>query len=100
MMRNGIAYRLRPLVPRIQETGLSLLPTATAMESYSDLSAAKWSGCAPYVNGIKRNTDLAQYLKHCGREDLATSAEFREWHMGFPLGWTDCEVQETQLFHK
>ena len=88
MMRNGIAFRLRPLVPRTQGTEVSLLPTPTAMDSYADLSAAQWSGCAPYVNGVKRNTDLAQFLKVSGREDLANLPEFREWMMSFPLGWT------------
>ena len=32
-MRNGIAYRLRPLVPRISGTGFSLLPTPTVGDS-------------------------------------------------------------------
>jgi hypothetical protein len=48
---HAIDYPQPPLVPRIQETGRSLLPTATALESYADLSLAKWSGCAPYVMG-------------------------------------------------
>jgi hypothetical protein len=95
MMRNGIVYRLLPLVPRIQGTGLSLLPTPTAMDSYADLSAARWSGCAAYVNGVKRNTDLAQYLTVSGRADLATLPEFREWMMSFPLGWTCVDIVES-----
>lgn len=32
MMRNGIAYRLPPLVPRISGTGCSFLPTPTTQE--------------------------------------------------------------------
>ena len=89
MMRNGTAYQRRPLAPLTAVTGYSLLPTATALDSYSVLEGATWSGCAAYVNGVKRNTDLAAYLRHCGRDDLATFPMFREWLMGFPIRWTE-----------
>ena len=59
------------------------------MDSYSNLDGATWHGAAPYVDGVKRNTDLKAYLIHLGRPDLATWMPFREWLMGFPVGWAD-----------
>ena len=91
-MRNGTASQRKPSAPLTGATGSSLLPTATAMESYGQIGEAIWKGCAPYVDGIKRNTDLGQYLRHCERDDLATSPAFREWLMGFPPGWTDLDA--------
>ena len=75
-------------------------PTPAATESWSDLTQAKWRGKAPYVDGIKRNTDLAAYLTHLGRPDLAKSPTFRLQLMGYPGDWIACVPSATASSRK
>lgn len=98
MMRDGVSYRLPTLAPLTDESGCGFWPTPTKMDSFSDRSNAKWSGTAAYVGGVKRNTDLAAYLKHLGRKDLATCPVFREALMGWPAGSTETRLSGTAKF--
>jgi hypothetical protein len=88
MMHDGESFRLKMPVLLIRENDVGFWPTATKVDSWSNLENARWVGAAPYVDGIKRNTDLRAYLKHLGRLDLAESPKFREWLMGWVMGWT------------
>ncbi len=87
-MRNGECSESMMPVGLADEKDFGLWPAPTKMDSFTNLEGAQWSGAAPYTNGIKRNTDLAAYLKHLGRHDLSKLTPFREWLMGFPPGWT------------
>ena len=90
MMRNGIAYRLPPLVPRISGTGYlswditrKWIPTARAQAR---------------VKCFDRGRDYHGNLEEWVGRDTAGKLNpmWVEWLMGFPLGWTDCEDSETQ----
>ena len=128
MMRNGIAFRLRPLVPSISETESSLWPTARATDG-SKGSRTLEGARKELARG--KNIDLgvavklwptpqardhfpahsAEYIakkkaEGHGMSNLNDSVGGKlnptwvEWLMGFPLGWTDCEDLETQSSHK
>ena len=92
-MRNGKLYQRAPLVPITFENGSGLLPTPTATDD-KDRSAINvfWTGNGTIRHktrhGYKSCARLSQVLHHLGRPDLAVSARFREWMMGYPLGWT------------
>ena len=114
MMRNGIAYRLPPLVPRISGTGFSLLPTPTVGDSKNAKNAT-----ANRNSGSKHNSGvtLCDYVaiwptptardyrsgkgktqKERGRTAGPSlpevvggqlSPSFVEWLMGFPRNFTE-----------
>ena len=98
MMHDGECFPLTRQGPRTNANESGLWPTPTKQDSWSCLDNAIWHGAAPYVNGVKRNTDLRHYLLHLGREDLAKSPTFREWLMGWPISWTDLAPLATDKF--
>jgi DNA (cytosine-5)-methyltransferase 1 len=123
MMRNGIAYRLRPLVPRISGTGFSFWVTPTATDGMRGNKAAR-----PHDTGVplsqqvvmphrwptprsadaNRGPDYGATANHQGGGNLLGAVKtcdevsgqlnptWVEWLMGFPLGWTDLEDSEMQ----
>jgi len=125
MMRNGIAYRLQPLVPRISGTGFSLWPTAKATDGSKgsrslegamkelnrgknfDLGMAVRMWPTPRSADAKRGPDYGATANHqgganllgavkaCGQVSGQLNPTWVEWLMGFPLGWTDLEDSET-----
>lgn len=87
MMRNGIAYRLADLVPIISEIdcGLSLIQTPRKTVSKPSKRFSRKKPC---------QEEIAESLgEKC-------NPEYREWMMGFPIGWTDLQHSETPLSHK
>jgi len=117
MMRNGIAYRLPPLVPRISGTGCSFWPTPNSSKAANDITL-QCSGDGRskpnklgWAVGQSFPTPTSRMHKDNGKspselnrnsETLAMKAggqlnpQWVEWLMGFPIGWTDCEDSETQ----
>ena len=122
-MRNGIAYRLPPLVPRISGTGCSLLPTPTANDwkgpNMSGSGSASCNGLATHVKmwptpttrdhkdgtakscqNVPENGLLGRAI-HC-RNSPEPQVEISgslnptwvELLMGFPAGWTDISDEE------
>jgi len=88
---------LRASELRIKDNGYIglLLPTCTADDSTGrQLHKPKMthSGTFRHNNksGTQSHTRLSQVLNHLGRSDLAVSATFRGWMMGFPMAWTQC----------
>jgi hypothetical protein len=130
MMLNGIAYRLPPLVPRISGTESLFWPTARATDGSKgsrthegaakdlargkniDLCVAVKMWPTPRAADSKRGPDYGGTANHQGGGNLLGAVktadkssgqlnpEWVEWLMGFPVGWTDCEVSETPLSHK
>jgi hypothetical protein len=124
MMRNGIAYRLPPLVPRIFGTESSFWPTPRATEIPNGknvqgglgLTSKVLSGWIPTPRaadgkGATSPTAAAKARERIGGCNLPEFAAesagggklnpmWVEWLMGFPLGWTDCEDSETQSSRK
>src|SRR5579875_1469170 len=79
MMRNGNAYRRRPLVRHTRERVSSLWPTPTARDWRSGKSSARTRA---------RNS---RPLNEIAAPGGALNPLWVEWLMGFPPGWTDCE---------
>src|SRR5579875_894668 len=79
MMRNGNAYRRRPLVPPTRENGCSLWPTPRARDWRSGKSSARTRA---------RNS---RPLNEIAAPGGPLNPLWVEWLMGFPPGWTDCE---------
>jgi hypothetical protein len=92
-MRNGKLFPLLPLVPTTFESGYGLLPTPIATDD-RDRSAINVhvtkKGTIKHrtKRGTKSCARVSQVLHFVGRPDLAVSAQFREWTMGYPRGWT------------
>ncbi len=87
IMRSGIAYRLRPLVPDILATEFgssAFYPTPRASGS------SNAGGSNSRKAAIKRGTWIS------GR----ANPSHREWLMGFPVGWTRLDRQATPSFPK
>ena len=121
-MRNGIAYRQRPLVPRISGTGFSYWPTPTSLSPPKNgyNGAGNSCGLVAIMDKIKkgfiptpRATDgtkgsrtaagAAKELERGKNIDLGVligggslNPMWVEWLMGFPSGWTDLEDSATQ----
>lgn len=91
MTVNGSAYQRLPLVHRTAETGYSLWPTLLAssavrlkfsiqqLNNHTMNQRGKGFGAACLVSAIA--DDYGQY----------PTAEFAEWLMGYPQGWTELE---------
>ncbi len=95
MMRNGSAYLLPPSVPRMAAREYSLWPTPTVtMARDTEFTITQ---CIKRLRRNQRDgyqTGLASgSLTDRVTDELGgyPTAEFVEWLMGFPLGWTDCE---------
>ena len=90
MMRNGIAYRLAPLVPLTSEIVSGSLPTLRT-------SRQKRAWKAYLRQNYQGN--LEEFLGECGFRGWI-SQTFCEWMMGFPLGWTVMKHVATPLSRK
>ncbi len=87
MMRNGIAYQRRPLVPLTSETGCGLVPTIGANEGKGS-SSKRFVG-SPHFRGAK----MSEGLRICQNDPIYTHPNFAEAAMGFPKDWTRLETQ-------
>lgn len=95
MMRNGDAFQRAPLAPRIGENGYSLWPTPTA-----NMGIASGFSIGQHIKQLRRNQrdgyqtgDASGLLisRVADEFDAYPTAEFVEWLMGFPVGWSDIE---------
>jgi hypothetical protein len=103
LIRNGIAYRLAPLVPLTDVTECGLWPTPIARDARSrkgarrsknaqgsePLSVQVWA--TPTVHG-NYNRKGASATSGDGQAGGALNPTWVEWLMGYPAGWTDLEV--------
>ena len=86
MMRNGIAYRLPPLVPLTDAIECGLLPTPMARD---------WrSGKASPATLAKNSRPLSE------RIGGLLNPAWIEWLMGFPTGWTELQPSEMPLYRR
>ena len=121
MIVSGIAYRLQPLVRRILGTDCSFWPTPNTIGYRTDgelrmlsrlVSPEEYKGMTERATKSKRvkfyptphancSTGAGSGPNKQGGENLQTAVggqlnpQWVEWLMGFPVGWTDCEVSET-----
>ncbi len=89
MTRNGIAYQLPTLAHPITETASGLLPTPSGVNGGKNHTVGRldeWGGSSNPFRG-----------KAIGK---IRCASFEEWMMGFPIGWTELTLCETQSFRK
>ena len=122
MMRNGIAYRVPPLVPYTSASACSSWPTVTATDATGrtytydngDKSKPRESLCGkarrlPTITARDGRTIKGNVPKpgHQGQPSLAQTLGnpkkggrlnpmWCEWFMGFPIGWTDAESKHSE----
>lgn len=96
-MRNGIAYRLPPLVPIISVIGCSCWPTP--VRSIGDFATIKRKGIEDAYgritisgrkSGIRGTATTGDYVQILYGGPI--NWEFIQWLMGFPQGW--CHLSE------
>jgi hypothetical protein len=110
-MRNGTAYRLRPLAPLTAGTGSGLWQTPVADDSVNRASG-KWNSRGepklsaqvklwptPTAHNAKEGGYPSEHLRNtptlAAQAGGALNPTWVEWLMGFPLGWTDFTPSET-----
>lgn len=98
MMRNGTAFQLPTLAPRMVETEYGLLPTPIRATGGRSLTGAVWKGRSAYTaSGRKLQVDLRGFLKRAGyKTGVRSLTRFSEWMMGFPQLWTDTMLSRTR----
>ena len=118
VMRNGIAYRLPPLVPLTVGTESGLLPTPVSYDAtpggpnnhykgLGHMARHKWpTPCAGddrdrgnlSHKAIQRRQSLGKQLMLSmvvDKNSGALNPTWVEWLMGFPLGWTALDASAT-----
>lgn len=89
--RNGTAYRLAPSAPLTVVTGCSWLPTPQATDNRNRGSSDAY---------LSRRKRLGKQLMLSMLWRLAPCVSCVESMMGFPIGWTHCEVSGTRSCRK
>lgn len=106
LMRNGRAYRLRPLVPPISGIGCSYVPTPTAsgfgVADVPRLLARRAACKVRHRNGAGFGLTFDQWVKVQRHEaGLSVSGSVNptlyEMAMGLPEGWTDCDDEPSAM---
>lgn len=87
MMRNGTAYRLRPLVPRISGTGYSLLPTPNASDGNQG-GTTQGNRKSPNLSIVVHSLPLNEVIEN-QEASGSLNPTWVEALMGFPISWTD-----------
>lgn len=112
MTRNGIAYRLPPLVPRMSAIDAgSLLPTLTETANLLSPSMQKWKRHRNLATLTKRDArtlkggqdrpnrtggpSLLQQMLNDGHDNGRLNPRWCEWLMGYPQKWTQLPRSET-----
>lgn len=100
MTRSGTAYRLPPLAPHTYARGSSFWPTPIA-DSASGRTTVYSQGGVPLQVAVQMwptpTANRWSGLQSHGRNAILgkLNPAWVEWLMGFPIGWTDCELSET-----
>jgi hypothetical protein len=89
MMRNGKCYRLSPLVPRIDASASSLLPTPTKSDGLVSSFTTYQGAAACILSGKHQNRWFYYRTVYSNLKGCYPNPRFTEMMMGFPLGWTD-----------
>lgn len=110
MIRNGTAYPLRPLAPLTYETEFGYLPTPQASDSQFRLTVetnckilwdkettGKRQSGAQIGSCLRRSREFVMEQLRTGGD---VNPEWCEVLMGYPTGWTELELSETQLCPK
>ena len=90
MMRNGIAYELRPLATRTNGTVSGLLPTPRYSDGKKGSGIRKDGGGAYGIGYV-----IARLLGLSQQTTTKFDPAFSELLMGYPIGWTDLGDSET-----
>ena len=93
MMSNGIVYQRQSLVPIIEGTASSLLPTPMA-DAKQDCPAERLR------DSPNLETVLKMILKMPFSNQFQLNPVFVEKMMGYPIEWTALDASETQSFLK
>ena len=101
-MRNGIAYRLPPLVPRISGTGCLFWRTPQAQEAGARIECRNLNDEVKMFPTPRVQSSRGTGPSRTGNKvDLQTvvggqlNPTWVEWLMGFPTGWTDLDASAT-----
>lgn len=114
MTRNGIAYRLPDLAPRMSATESgSLLPTLTATGNLLSPSMQKWPRHRRLATLTKRDArtlkggkdrpgkaggaSLLQQMLNDGHTTGRLNPRWCEWWMGYPAKWTHLPLQPSAI---
>lgn len=89
MMRTGECWALAASVQHNEESESGYWPPPLASDFRN-----RGSRCG------KGQWNLSHVLHKYGRLDLQLSPTFREWLMGWPIGWTDLQPLETVRFRQ
>ena len=89
MMRDGELWALDTPAHLTTAIESGLWPTPTATD---------WHGAAHKQK--KKNVRLNHFCFSLGRRDLEHNAKFREWLMGWPIGWTELNPSEKVKFRR
>lgn len=90
MMRNGIAYQLKPLVCRITETDFIQFPTPLASD-YKGTSRKRYRGSPNFRGGR-----ITEVLRSCPQDPCYTNPQFAEAVMGLEKDYTLLETETRQ----
>jgi len=110
MMQNGRCYRRPRLVHHIGETACSLWPTPNATDgNKAPKYFASGSPSLPYAVKLAEaghyptpTANRWDGLQSHGKNVISgqLNPTWVEWLMGFPAGWTDCDVSEMPSYHR
>jgi len=90
MMRNGVLYRRKPQVPPTSARGCgSPHPTPTTRGNELSPSMSRWAA-------HRALAELARATGHSGGPWIT----WREWVMGWPIGWTAPEPLDRDRYHQ
>ena len=96
MTRNGIAYRLRPLVPRISGTGSSSLPPT--LQEQPATPSRDWNGGRSSEATQERNSrPLNERIENAAASGQL-NPQWVSWLMGFPIDWCDLQGELQQEY--
>lgn len=100
IVRNGIAYQRRPLVPITNGTGLSLWPTARK-EMGSHMICWKRAKSGEHRSNLE---DFIAWLwlrePNEKIRGLNTNPDWLEWYLGFPIRFSVLKPSETPLIQE
>lgn len=93
MTRLGVSLELKIVKPRTAEIECGLLPTPTTKCNELSPSMSKWQA-------HRRLKEFMTQIGNTPQNNGGQLMSFREWMMGWPIGWTALEPLETGRFQQ